>query len=123
ELGLAVGSQILVAEAARDLVIAVQAGHHQELLEQLRRLRQRIEAAGLYAAGHQIVTRALGRGAGQDRRLGVDEIARVEKLPDRTGQLRAQPEVALQARTAKIEKAILQAHFLAVLVGHQQRQR
>ena len=43
ELGLAVGAQVLVAEALDDLVVAVEAGHHQQLLEQLRRLRQREE--------------------------------------------------------------------------------
>jgi hypothetical protein len=35
ELGLAVGAQILVAEALGDLVVAVKARHHQQLLEQL----------------------------------------------------------------------------------------
>src|SRR3546814_13162808 len=39
------------------------------LLEHLRRLRQRIEFAGVDAARHQIVARALGRRRGQDRRL------------------------------------------------------
>ena len=39
ELGkfrLTIGAQVLIAEAARDLVVAVHAGHHQQLLEQLR---------------------------------------------------------------------------------------
>ena len=45
ELGLAVGAQVLVAEAARDLVVALDAGDHQQLLEELRRLRQRVELA------------------------------------------------------------------------------
>ena len=47
ELGLAVGAQVLVAEAAGDLVVALEAADHQQLLEQLRRLRQRVERAGL----------------------------------------------------------------------------
>jgi hypothetical protein len=46
ELGLAVGTQVLVAHAARDLEVAVVPRDHQELLEDLRRLRQRIEVAG-----------------------------------------------------------------------------
>jgi hypothetical protein len=45
ELGLAVGAQVLVAEAAHDLVVAVEAGNHQQLFEQLRRLRQGVELA------------------------------------------------------------------------------
>ena len=36
ELGLTVGSQVLVAEAARELDVALQAADHQDLLEQLR---------------------------------------------------------------------------------------
>ena len=50
ELGLAVGAQVLVAEALRDLVVAVEAGDHQQLLEELRRLRQREEHAVVHAA-------------------------------------------------------------------------
>ena len=45
ELGLAVGAQVLVAEAAGDLVVALDAADHQQLLEELRRLRQRVELA------------------------------------------------------------------------------
>ena len=50
ELGLAVGAQVLVAEAAGDLVVALEAAHHQQLLVELRRLRQRVPGAGLDAA-------------------------------------------------------------------------
>jgi hypothetical protein len=46
EFRLAVGAQVFVAEALGDLVVAVEAGHHQQLLEQLRRLRQRKELPG-----------------------------------------------------------------------------
>ena len=45
ELGLAVGAQVLVAQAARDLEVPVEAGDHEELLVELRRLRQRVELA------------------------------------------------------------------------------
>ncbi len=36
ELGLPVRPQVLVAETTHDLVVAIQAGHHQQLLEDLR---------------------------------------------------------------------------------------
>ena len=39
ELELAVGPQVLVAQAAGDLVVAVEAADHAQLLEQLRALR------------------------------------------------------------------------------------
>jgi hypothetical protein len=78
EFGLAVGAQVLVAETARDLVVAVQARHHQQLLEQLRRLRQRVELAREVARRHQVVAGAFGRGLGQDGRLDIHEAMRVE---------------------------------------------
>ncbi len=48
--GRTVGARVLVAEAGRDLEIAVEARHHDELLELLRRLRQRVELARMDAA-------------------------------------------------------------------------
>ena len=71
--GRAVGARVLVAEARRDLEIAVEARDHQQLLELLRRLRQRVELAGMHARRHQEVARALGRRRGQDRRLELEE--------------------------------------------------
>ena len=49
ELELPVGAQILVPPAGGDLVVAVEAADHEELLEHLRRLGQREEAARLEA--------------------------------------------------------------------------
>src|SRR3712207_9041615 len=65
ELGLPVGAQVLVAEAAGDLVVALEAGHHQQLLEELRRLGQRVELARAEPARHEEVARPLG---GRDRK-------------------------------------------------------
>ncbi len=59
--GRPVGAGVLVAEAGRDLEIAVEAGDHQQLLEHLRRLRKRVEFARMDPARHQIVARAFGR--------------------------------------------------------------
>ena len=73
ELRLPVGAQVLVAEALADLHVAVEARHHQDLLEELRRLRQREELAGVHAARHEIVARAFGRGLRQNRRLDLEE--------------------------------------------------
>ena len=71
----AVGARVLVAEARRDLEIAVEARDHDQLLELLRRLRQRVEFSGMQPRGHEIVARAFGRGRGQDRRLEFEEAA------------------------------------------------
>ena len=48
EFQAAVGAQVLVAKAGRDLEVAVEAGDHQQLLELLRRLGQRIELARMH---------------------------------------------------------------------------
>ena len=45
ELGLTVGTEVFVAEALDNLEVAVEASHHQQLLEGLGRLRQRVELA------------------------------------------------------------------------------
>ncbi len=52
EFRLAVGPQVFVAEAFDDLEVAFHAAHHQELLEELRRLRQSVEFARVDPAGH-----------------------------------------------------------------------
>ncbi len=123
ELGLAIGAQILVAEAARDLVVAVHAGNHQQLLEQLRRLRQREEVPRLGPARHQIVARAFRCGAGQDRGFDVEEAEIVERRTHRAGDLRAQLHVALHARLAQFDVAIAQARGIAHRLGFVELQR
>ena len=75
-----VGARILVAEAGRDLEIAVEARHHDQLLELLRRLRQRVELSRMQPRRHEEVARALRRGGGQDRRLELVEAGRAHQL-------------------------------------------
>ena len=55
---------------------------HQDLLEDLRRLRQRVELARMHAARHEVVARAFRRRLGQDRRLDFPEALLVEILAD-----------------------------------------
>ena len=124
ELGLAVGAQVLVTEALHDLVVAVVAGHHQQLLEQLRRLRQREEAAVVHAAGHQVVARAFGRGLAEHRGLDVDEAVGVEELARFHRHLVAQHQVALHRRAAQVQHAVREARgFRQVVVVEQERRR
>ena len=73
ELKLAIGAQVFIAEAAGDLEIAVEARDHEDLLEDLRRLRQGVELAGMHAAGNQKIARALGRGLGEDGRFDLEK--------------------------------------------------
>ena len=124
EFGLAVGAQVLVAEALGDLVVAVVARDHEELLEQLRRLRQREELPGMHARGYQVVARAFGRRAGEHRRLDVDEAVRIEILPHRHGGAIAQHQVLLHRLAAQVDDAVREAHRLReILVVELERRR
>ena len=124
ELELAIGAQVLVAEAARDLVVALVAAHHQQLLEELRRLRQRVPGAGLQAAGDEEVARALGRGAREDRRLDLQEVALVEDVAHGGDDLVAQLHRLAHVLAAQVDHPVLQADHLVdrrVLVDGERR--
>ena len=115
ELGLAVGAQVLVAEAAGDLVVALDAGAHEHLLELLRALRQRVEVAGVRAGRHEEVTRALGRGVGEDRRFDLEEAALVEGGAHCLRDLVAQQDVLVHLGAAQVEVAPFHARGLVGL--------
>ena len=129
ELRLAVGAQVLVPKALGDLNVAVQAGHHQDLLVRLRALGECVELTRVDAAGHQVVARALGRRLHEDGRLDLDEVVRVEVAPGALVQLRPEQEVALQRRLAQVEVTVLQPQLVAgdgrlgVVLGHHERRR
>ena len=82
--GGAVGAGVFVTEAGRDLEVAIKAGHHEQLLELLRCLRQRVEAAGVEPARHEVIARALGRAAGENGRLELGK-AHVRHAPSDAG--------------------------------------
>ena len=120
----AVGPEILVAEADRDLVVAVEAGDHRQLLQELRALRQREERALVEAARHDEVAGALGGRLVEDRRLDVEEARRLHLAADDPDHLRAEPDVALQLVAPEVEPAVAQAQRLVdVLLVELERQR
>ena len=125
ELGLAVGAQVLVAEAAGDLVIALDAPHHQHLLELLGALGQRVETARVRAARHDVVACALGRGVRQDGRLHLQKAALVQGAAHGLGHLMAQVQGLEHLGTADVQVAPLHARGLvrldAVLDGERRR--
>ena len=98
ELGLAVGAEVLVAVAAGDLVVALHAGDHEQLLEQLRGLRQGVPGARLQARGHQEVARALGRRAGEGRGLDLEEVLRRRARRGRSRLTRLRSRSAARGR-------------------------
>ena len=110
--GRAVGAGVLVAEAGRDLEVAVEAGNHQHLLELLRRLRQGVEAAGVDPARHQVVARALGGAAGEDGGLELGEAHLGQAPPDTGDDLRPELDAPVQPGPAQVQEAIGQSGAL-----------
>ncbi len=119
-----VGPRILVAEAGRDLEVAVEAGDHQQLLILLRRLRQRKEGARMNAARHEEIARTLGRRSGQDRRRIFGKADLAHAPAHRGDHLGALDDVGMQRLAAEIEEAILEPDFFGIvrLAEHRQRQ-
>ena len=122
--GRAVGARVLVAEAGRDLEIAVEARDHDQLLEHLRRLRERVELARVHPARHQIIARALGAAGRQDRRLELGEALVDHPPPDRSDHRRAQQHVGVQTLAAKVEVAVFEPDILGIfgIAGDRHRQ-
>jgi hypothetical protein len=100
ELELAIGAQVFVAQAPGDLEVAVEAADHEELLEELRALRQGVERAGLEAGGNDEVARSLRGRCDEHRRLDLDEALLLHRPPDGAVDRGAQAQVALHARPA-----------------------
>ena len=112
ELRLAVGPQILVAEAPGDLEVPVVARDHEQLLVDLRRLRQRVELARVDAAGHEVVARPFGRGLGENRRLDLEKSA-VAQVPARDlHEPVPQHQVLLQLGAPQVEVPVAKAEIL-----------
>ena len=109
EFRLAVSTQVFIAKALGDLVIAVKAGDHEQLLEELRALRQRKELAFVDAAGHQVVTRAFGRAFGEHWCFDVDEAIGIKELARFHGHAVAQHQVVLHVRAAQVQHPVGQA--------------
>lgn len=115
EFGLTVGAQILVAEAAHDLEIFVVTGHHEQLFERLRRLRQRIELVGIHAARHHEVARPLGRGLDQVGGFDFEESLPVEERAHGVRHPVPQDQRSLQRRPAQVEVAVFHTQVVAAV--------
>ena len=121
--GRTVGARVLVAEAGRDLEIAVEARDHDKLLELLGRLRQRVELARMQPRRHEEVARPFGRGRGDDRGLELGKARIPHAVADRPDHLRPQHDVVVQAVAPQVEEAIGEARFLGVVLVAEHRQR
>ena len=94
-----VGAWVLVAKAGRDLKIAIEARHHQELLVLLRRLRQRVELARMDARRHEEVARAFRTRGGEDRGLELEEPLPFHSSAKRINDLAPQHDVPVELLT------------------------
>ena len=115
ELGLAVGAQVFIAEAAHDLVVAVVARHHQQLLEGLGRLGQGVELTRVHAAGHHKIAGAFWGGLDQVWGFHLYEIHAVQVLAGFQGQAVTQHHVFTKRATAQVQVAVFHADFLAAV--------
>ena len=123
ELGLPIGAQILVAETAHDLIVAVEARNHQQLLVDLRRLRQGEELAGMRAARHQVIARAFRRRLGQHRRLDVDEARIIQIMAHGARDAMAQQQPLAHFFAPQVDVAKAQADLFAHVLIELKRQR
>ncbi len=117
ELWLTIGPQILVAEAARDLEVAIEPCHHQKLLHLLGRLRQGIELTRVDATRDQIVSGTLGCRASQHWGLNLKETPTAKGLAHRLDYPMTEQEVALQRSAAQIQVAVTQSKGFIYALG------
>ena len=94
------------------LEIAVKARQHQNLLIELRALGQSVEVARLHTAGHQIVTRTLGRGLDEGRRFDLGEVVLAEIVADDLHDLAAQHDRLVHGRAAQVKVTVAQAQVV-----------
>src|SRR5262249_36205117 len=100
-----------------------EAGYHDELLELLRRLRQRVKLAGVQPRRHQKIARAFRRRSGEDRRLEFKEALLLHPPPQRVDDGAALHDVLMQMLSPQIEKAIAQPDILGVFLIAEYRHR
>ena len=115
EFGLPVGPQVLIAEAADDLEVAIVAGYHQQLLEGLRRLRQCVEFTRIHSRGDDKVTCTLRRRLDQIWGLDLQKAFAVEKVADFVSHLVTQNQRLFQRIASQVEKTVLHPQFVTTV--------
>ncbi|MNG99087.1 hypothetical protein D3C79_582480 [compost metagenome] len=123
EFRLTIRAQVFVTEALDDLVVTVEARHHQQLFEQLWGLRQCVELTFMYAAWYQIVTGTFRRSFGQHWGFDIQETVAVHKAAHKAGDLGTGFQAVGHFRATQIQIAIFQTRFFAIGLVRVQRQR
>ena len=118
KLGLTVSSEVLVAEATGKLEILVVSRYHKQLLIELGRLRKRVELTLMHTAGHEIISRSLGRGLTENRSFDINKAVLRIVISRYLAYLRARYNVSLHIGTTKIKITMLESElcvYVAVL--------
>ena len=123
EFRQAVRAGVLVTEARRDLEVAVEARHHEQLLVLLRGLRQRVELAGMDAAGHQEVARALRRRGREDRRLEFKEPLLFHALAHGIDDGATRHDVLVEPVATQVEETVLKPYIFRIFLISEDRKR
>ena len=111
-LGLAVAALVLVSQGSSYLEVPLETGDHQELLELLGGLGQRVELPGVEAGRDQVVARAFGGRGREQRGLYLDKVAAIQKVPHVLDDPVAEEDVVAHLLAAQVEVAVLQAQGL-----------
>src|SRR6185369_11499472 len=112
ELGLAVGPEVLVPEAADNLEVAVKAGDHEYLLEDLRRLRKRIKLPLVYSRRDKKITGTFRGGFGEKRGLYLEKTVLGQIAAGRLRDPGAEDHALLELRPAKVQIPVLETEIL-----------
>ncbi|CAB4600990.1 unannotated protein [freshwater metagenome] len=110
EFELAIGTEVFVAQATSNLVVAIDTANHAQLLEQLWALRQGIERTRRQTAGDHEIPCPFRRGRNEHWSFDFNETLIVHGPPQRGIDLGANTEVALHALGTKIDIAMSEAH-------------
>ena len=110
--GLPVAALVLVAQRAGYLEVAFEAGDHQELLELLRGLRERVELPRIEAGRDQVVPRPLRCGGGEERGFDLHEAPLVQVVAHVLDDAVAEQDLIPHPLPAQVEVAVLQAERL-----------
>ena len=110
--GLPVAALVLVAQGAGYLEVAFEAADHQELLELLGGLGQRVELARIQASRDQVVAGSLRGRGGEEGGFDLQEVARVQVVAHVLDHAVAQEDPLPHPLPAKVEVAVLQTERL-----------
>ena len=115
KLRLAVGAEVLIAEALCYLEVTVETCYHQELLQSLRTLRKCVELTWVHTRWNHEVTGTLWSTADEDRSLHLHEVLSIEEVANQDTHTVAQLQVLAHSRAAQVEITIFHANIVTAI--------